>query len=316
MFEELNQKLAAAKEKGRLQSIWKERLGILQEELKAEQHKASMWEEQLRKEEKDVEKLTGISLSALFYSLLQKKEEKLISEQLEILEAKVKYEEAVRSEADISGEIQQLQVKLKEVQYWDIESQEIFKQKEKIILQTGADKSKTLLQLADQQADWTVKAKELKEAVYAGQSVLEHLNQAYDILQSARNWGTYDLLGGGTLATHIKNNKIDEAMEHIHLAQSALGRFEKELKDVQVSLSIGIDISGFLRFSDYFFDGFISDWLVQGKINDTLQQVTEKQEIIGDLLNQLQNEWNHADRELATVKRNYSSLIETANDAG
>ena len=106
MFEELNQKLAAAKEKGRLQSIWKERLEILQEELKSEQHKASMWEEQLRKEEKDVEKLTGISLSALFYSLLQKKEEKLISEQLEILEAKVKYEEAVRSVSDITGEIE------------------------------------------------------------------------------------------------------------------------------------------------------------------------------------------------------------------
>ena len=36
-----------------------------------------------------------------------------------------------------------------------------------------------------------------------------------------------------------------------------------------------LDVGNFLSFADYFFDGFVADFMVQSRINDALEQVEE-----------------------------------------
>ncbi|MDR0268535.1 hypothetical protein [Paenibacillus sp.] len=308
MFEAENARLAELKESMRNKAKWEKRLQELDRELKEREREANGWKLRLADEEKEIERLMGSSFSGLFFSLIGKKKEKLEREQLEVLEAKAKYDAAARSVEDIKKQYGEIQDQLQDVRYSDFEYERILQEKEKLILQQNGE----LAGLAEQQADLTVHLKEMKEAVQAGHSVLHDLEQARDYLHSARNWGTYDMLGGGILATYIKRDKMDEAMDYIHHAQSSMRRFGKELQDVHMNLPIEIDISSFLRFSDYFFDSFITDWMVQGRINDTLSKVEDKLHEVKQVVRYLESENGRMETRLNDVKRKYESMIETA----
>jgi hypothetical protein len=315
MYKEINEKLVAVREQGRLQAVWNDRLRMLEEELKEREQQVRMWEQQLKKEEEDVEKLKGLSFSSFLYTVLQKKEERLEHEQMEALEAKLKYEEASHAIKDMRLEIDDLKAKLYEVRLWDVAEKEALQQKEQLIHHNDTVTSRKLHELAQSRAELNLLIKELSEAEKEGHSVLASLNKAKEALHAANNWGTFDLLGGGWLATHAKHNQLDEAMDCIRIAQQCLGRFEKELKDVRMTLSIEKDISSFLKFSDYFFDGLISDWIVQGRIQSTLAQVDSKISQVNTILWELENEKIKYETEWAAVDKAYSLLIQDAGEA-
>ncbi|MEC0368501.1 hypothetical protein [Paenibacillus chibensis] len=308
MFETENTRLTELKESMRNKAKWEKRLQELDDELKTREGEVEDWKRRLAEEEKDVDRLTGASLSSLFYGMIGKKEERLEREQLKVLEAKAKYDAAVRAAEDIRKQIGDMTELLKDVRFSDFEYERILKEKESILLR----QDEKLAELAERRADTELQLKELKEAVQAGHAVLYDLEQARDYLQSARNWGTYDMLGGGMMSTYLKHGKIDEAMDYIHDAQRSLSRFGKELRDVQMNLSIEIDIGSFLRFSDYFFDGFIADWMVQGRIKDTLNQVEDKLDAVKDVVRHLETEARSLETRLSDVRRRYESFIEQA----
>lgn len=310
MIVELVQKLAAAKEYGRLQEVWTVRLATIEEEWRKQKDHVAIWEEQLVKEKRDVEKLKTRSFISFLYDLIDKKEEKLAEEEQELLEVKFKYDGAILRRDDLEQQIQELQNKLSTVRFWDLEVEDLTRKIESYIHNNDSDKSRQLRKFTEQQAEFNLQAKELSEAIRAGEAVMDNLELAAESLRSARNWGTYDIIGGGMLSTHIKNGKIDAAMNHVRSAQRSLSHFEKELKDVRVTLSIDIQISGFLRFSDYFFDGFISDWLVQGKINETSSQVENKIKEVNRLCKELEQALHKAESGRDKAKRLYSSLIQ------
>lgn len=310
MIQDLVQRLAAAKENGRLQAVWSVRLADLERELSNSKDHIVIWEEQLVKEKRDVEKLKTRSFTSFLYDLMNKKAEKLAVEEQELLELKFRYNEAVNRRDNLEKEIQEIRRKLHSVRFWDLEVEDLTLRIESHIHANDSGKSRQLRGLSEQKAEFQLQAKELKEALSAGESVMDHLQLAAESLRSARNWGTYDMLGGGMLSTHIKHGKIDEAMDHVHSAQSSLSRFEKELKDVSVTLSIDSHINGFLKFSDYFFDGLITDWMVQGKIHETSKQIEDKSMEVNRLCNELEQALHKAESNVEEAKRLYSSLIQ------
>ena len=115
--------------------------------------------------------------------------------------------------------------------------------------------------------------KEIQEAIQADNHALACLSQADAYLQSAKNWGLFDMLGGGALTTFFKHSKMDDARYEMERAKRALQGFRKELADVDQRLHLSLEIGDFLTFADYFFDGLIADWLVQSKIQDAKAQV-------------------------------------------
>lgn len=306
MFEDLNARLIELKELGRKKEKWETRLGQLQEELAELESTRDMWQNRLVSEEKDVQKLSGMSLTYFFYTILGKKEEKLDQEQRELFEAKLKYGEAERAVTDTLEQINHLKLQLKEVRFWKMDYDQIFRTKEERILRDNVE----LKALTERQADLKIQYKELNEAVQAGLSVINDLGRAEEDLRSAKNWGTYDMLGGGMISTHIKHSRVDEAMEHIYTAQNSLRRFQKELADVGEHLPAEMEISGALKFGDYFFDGLITDWLVQGRINDTLEQVRVKQSKVNVMQSGLESAKRKVEAELATLQRKYVQMVE------
>lgn len=117
--------------------------------------------------------------------------------------------------------------------------------------------------------------REMKEAIDAGERALSSLRKAQEKLNSAGNWGLFDMFGGGLFSTMIKRSKMDDASGLMESAKADLKRFQKELKDVNIPLDLRMEVGGFLSFADFFFDGFVADYLVQSKISDAKEQVSD-----------------------------------------
>lgn len=75
--------------------------------------------------------------------------------------------------------------------------------------------------------------REIDEAIRAGERALDSLREAKNQLNSARNWGIYDMIGGGLISSMIKHSKIDQANEWMDQANRDLRCFAKELRDVE-----------------------------------------------------------------------------------
>lgn len=129
--------------------------------------------------------------------------------------------------------------------------------------------------------------REVREAINAGERALQSLRRAQDELNSAGNWGIVDMLGGGLFTTLVKHSKMDSAVSYMETAKSSLHTFQRELRDVSVHTNFNLDIGSFLNFADYFFDGIVADYLVQSRINDTKNQVSQAigqvERILGEL---------------------------------
>lgn len=312
MLQIYNERISALKSKQRQKINWIRQKEALTDELKRKIHERDQWAEQLREEQKDVDRLKGISLGALFYSLIGKKEEKLTQEEAELLQAKLKYDEAADTVNDLEKELSELDLELESVRFVEADIELALREKEQHIYKEHPALAAELEQLSAQETEAQADAKELNEAVNAGRSVLSALDQAANLLESAKNWGTFDMLGGGVIATAAKHNRIDEARSAIHSAQSRLRRFQTELKDVERDVHISIDISGMLTFADYFFDGLIMDWVVQGRINDAVSQVNGKRQQIRRILSELSSELGKKEAHLQELRQRQSSLIEQA----
>jgi len=126
--------------------------------------------------------------------------------------------------------------------------------------------------------------KERQEAIIAGERALDSLYEAQNQLRKARNWGIYDILGGGFISSLIKHSKIDNARSCIERARYDLQCFNRELRDV--SYDINVDIGDFLTFFDLM-DSFFADLLVQSRIADASRRIDDAIWRVQDILNHL-----------------------------
>ena len=129
--------------------------------------------------------------------------------------------------------------------------------------------------------------REMKEAMDAGERALSSLRKAQEKLNSAGNWGLFDMFGGGLFSTIMKRSKMDDAQQLMEAAKSDLKRFQRELKDVNIPLDLRMEVGSFLSFADFFFDGFVADYLVQSKISDAKAQVSDAIIRVEQILNEL-----------------------------
>ena len=119
----------------------------------------------------------------------------------------------------------------------------------------------------------TMMYREIQEAIYVGETALHSLEAARRQLSSARGWGVVDILGGGFLTNLMKHSRMQNAQALMQQAQSDLHAFERELKDIVNIPNLQIDISDFLSFADFFWDGLFADALVQSKIIQAQREV-------------------------------------------
>lgn len=129
--------------------------------------------------------------------------------------------------------------------------------------------------------------KERQEAIAAGKEALADLREAMNCLDSARNWGIYDIVGGGLISSLIKHSRMDKAQQYITNAKNSLRHFEEELRDLDNLDNINLDTQGFWGFADLIFDGILADAAMQSRINDARADLSRAIQQVESILRKL-----------------------------
>jgi hypothetical protein len=286
----------------------KSQLAKAESALRAERMRVETLEKSWNRDADDVKRLTGATVLALFTSLLGSKEQRLSKERRELAAAALKLEEGRESETRLDMECDRIADDIAGLETAEADYAAAFAAKEALLRdgETGA----RLAQLAEEEANDRERTRELGEAAAAGRLAEQHLAEAVESLSGASNWGTWDMLGGGWIATAIKHSKLDLAKDAAIRAQGALHRFRRELADVGEDLTGAIEIGGFSRFADYFFDGFIMDWMIQSKISAGLSRAQSALLDVQRLTGRLEAEVTTGRERAAARDRERRALIE------
>ncbi len=286
----------------------------LKVQLLEEESKQSKLELILEKENLDVENFSKMTISNLFYTILGSKEEQLEKEKSEVLAAKFKLDDINKQIEETKAHISKLGSERSKVSNAQFKYDELYEVKYKLLKENEPWQADKIIQLEDEIALYKSNLKEIREAIIAGNSVRISLDKVEKSLKSAKNWGTWDLIGGDGLITNmVKHNHIDDARDAVSEVQSKLNRFTTELTDVNVSSSITIDIGGFTKFADFFFDGLISDWVVQSKIRDSQESVENVRRDINKVLANLSTMKSNDEKRLTALESELSRIILNAN---
>lgn len=256
----------------------------------------------MRKEQDDVDRLNGRSLTAFFYRATGKMGEKLTKEEAEAYAAAVKYDAAKNELQAVNNDIEYCQRRLSELQDCEQQYEKVLKEKTEQIKQSGVPEAGRIMQIENEIAFLENQQKEIQEAINAGNQAFYIAQKILEDLNSAKNWSTFDLMGGGLIADMAKYDKLNKVQDQIQDLQNALRGFRTELADVteRISGNLYVEIEDFLHFADYFFDGLFTDWMVYDKINDSRNRTMQTSDQIQKILGQL----NEMDNDLCSKKDN------------
>lgn len=302
-LEDLRQQMA---QKNRLEKV----LSDLKEQRRELTVKAAELEKIKIKEQTDVNKLEGRSLSAFFYYVTGKKEAMLDREQQEAYAAGVKYDAAISELHAVEADILSHEASLRNIQRCEQLYQQTLQEKAEYIKNSGCADADALMELEHRLSDLENQEKELAEAISAGNSAHSIAENVLSHLDSAKGWSNWDMFGGGGLFTDMaKYGHLDDAQSLIETLQVQLRRFKTELNDVTMEANIQVNIDNFLRFADYFFDGFFVDWTVRNKISDSQNQIKITITQIENILKQLNAGMASVKKEQNTTKSKMDHLV-------
>lgn len=263
-----------------------------------------------RSEQNDVDKLEGRSLANYFYQIIGKLDEKIDEERKQAYAAKVKLDAAQRELAAVDWEIQEIQSQLQELVGCEAAYLAALESKRNAVKASGTPVASQILEIEERIVFLENQKKEIREAVSAGQSALGTADSVLSELEDADGWNTWDLIGGGGIITHMaKHGHLDDAQEKVEQLQGKLRRFKTELADINIQADMQVNIDGFLRFADYFFDGLFADWAVGDKISESQSSVQEVKNQINSALSKLSSMDVASDREIAALKSRIEELI-------
>jgi DNA repair exonuclease SbcCD ATPase subunit len=314
VYPELNSQLSEARQAQRQRDKLRADLRRTQDELKEEQNRLAELQAITDQEDRDVRRLEGLSMTALFLAILGSKDEQLQKERQEYLFAYLKSQQSQHAVQTLEQEVERLEHELSRFGDIDARLQALLEKKETLLAQAGDATARQLAQLSEQLGEVQSQLREVGEAITAGQAARKGISQVLDDLRSAQGWGVWDLLGGDLLATAIKHNRIDDARRAVYDVQAALERFQRELADVKQSAQFIVeDIGKFETFADYFFDGLISDWVVQSRIDRSLDNARATAQRLDELLAQLEARKTALQDQKKRLEESKSSLVESAN---
>lgn len=310
MYQEISNRLTNAIEKRRLRDKLKRNLGEVQDELEREATRLRALEDQLSKEKADLEKMERLSLSALFYTVLGSREEQTEKERQEFLAAQLQYQKAKFLLTSLESEHEHLNDQLDRLEDIDQEYAALLSEKEDLLRSADQEMERELAKIDEETANLKAETTELGEAIRAGKDVLAGLTRVSESLESAQSWGVWDMVGGGLLSTAVKHDRINQARAAVFEVQAQMNNFKRELADVDKSAELEVELTAFESFADYFFDGLIIDWIVQSKINNSLEQTRKAQKNVRKAIEELDELKARAKEDARALSEKRAALIE------
>lgn len=221
-------------------------------------------QKELVEEKHDVDKLERVTWSSIVNTLLNSKLQKLEEEKHDLYVAQLKYSDTKDEYNRVIREYEILKAELQSYDTVEHEYQHLLDDMTQNIVEKEPYEAVKLAELLEQRYLFEKERISLNEALKEGEEVLKKLNEAKRYLVKAKDWGEYDLSGGGLVATMKKYHYLDEAQELLHRVSWGLRKFHNSLEPV--GLTGDDEVKKFLNVSDYWIDGIFIDYALQSAI--------------------------------------------------
>lgn len=129
---------------------------------------------------------------------------------------------------------------------------------------------------------------QISEAINLTNQILGYVEQAERSLSSARNWGFFDVLGGGFIVDMIKHHKLGKAREAMESVNYLMQHLQQLLGSLQLPADYRMQIGEFATLADFFFDGVFADIYMQSKIMQSLDEVRRLKNKLYELKSRLE----------------------------
>lgn len=263
------------------------------------------WQE----EQKDVDKLEGISLAGIFSALSGRKEEQLEKERQEAQEALLQKEAADSAFQKLEEEIRKNRDELFRLQGCEIKYQKALEERAAELEAMGQDTG--FLQLQQEIGKLEAEDKELQEALDAGRDVHVQVENALHALDSAESWGVVDMMGGGMMTTMMKRDRMNQAKTAMTEIEYLLRKFRAELSDIAGADTVGADKFGTeWSMMDYLFDGFLIDYLVQQEITESLSNMRRLEKEIEHVCESIQQRKEENQKKKEQLRQEWQTHME------
>ena len=117
--------------------------------------------------------------------------------------------------------------------------------------------------------------KEINDVQKIIDEILSLIDEAENKFNKARNWGFFDILGGGFITDLIKHSKLGAASDIMNRINYLLHDLQRELKEVVIPTDFSMNTASFSTFADFVFDGILADVYMQSKIMTSMEQIRE-----------------------------------------
>lgn len=283
---ELSAKLLALLEQKKLKEKLEKDLAAVNHELEEKSARLKTLAAEVEKEWQDVARLEKNSLTALLYTLWGNHEQKLEQERQEFLAIELAYEELQHRVDVLTQEQTDYAQQLTSLVNVEVEYETILLKKEQLLLEIPNTVGGKLLKLLEEIAAEQQELREINEALLIGYAVLTDLEQLNRSLNDYLAYTGSDFIALG------------EARLKIYDIQDKMALFNRELADIKSALNVQIDMSKNLGLIDVLFGNFVTQWVMEGRVENSLSQVRQAQQSLQEFLQQLEHKRATAEENL------------------
>jgi hypothetical protein len=247
----------------------KEQVRLLQDQIKKKQKEVKESQIKVNREQSDVDELHHITLQWAIASLLRNKEEKLQKEEQELLDATMKHERLESELQVLQDELDHYKRKEQDVKEISSILKQLYKDKERLLIEAYPFIKDKFIEFDRHESLAKEQLIEIDEALEVGERTRRALGKALDKLQSAKNWGTFDMWSRNSMLSSIqKHRRIDEANTYLSQANAYLRRFKEECKDIKLDVKAN---HLFMNSTDYTFDVFFDNIFTDYRILEEIR---------------------------------------------
>jgi uncharacterized protein YceH (UPF0502 family) len=263
----------------------------------------------LKQEQKDVDRLEGLSPTAVITRILGTREQKLEQEQLELCAAMAKYNAAAKELETVEQALSRYEAELETLEGCEGRYEHLLAERIDTLRNSGGVLAGEMLDIEKAIGALEKQVKELDEAIAAGNAALPACDQVQKDLSRASGWSTWDVLGDSLVADVAKYSALGDAQSSGGWLQAALRRFKTELADINIQECVGPYISNFTKFGDIFFDNLFFDLSVRHQISGSVSEAAETRRQILGVRSKLEGMKDALEQEIMQLKTRLRNLI-------
>lgn len=261
------------------------------------------------KEQADIKKLEGKTFAAFFYGMIGKLDERLTIERAEALAAQAKLESAENELQEIRNTISKHEAELQALSGCDEQYAALLREKRSAIKESANPQAAEILRIEEEIAAAEYRLKEINEALDAGDDANECAKDVLCELNSAEEWGTYDVVGGGLVAGIAKHSHLDNAQKKLWYMRENIEQFRTEISDVEIHADLLVSVDSFSQFADIVFDDIFSDFYMLDQIKNSISQVRHVIAQINDVIRSLRDAKNGLETEIEKLNEEHDNLL-------